>query len=147
RFLECPLAQTQARTQLNLPPQGTCLGFVGRLERAKGAHTAIEAFNQVVMTKSDSYLVLVTEFAPPGHPHYSYTQDIQNLINSSPRKDRIYVLPFSEKVEEIFRAFDVFIMASLAETFGMVTVEAMASGVPVIGANAGGTAEILEHGQ
>jgi glycosyltransferase involved in cell wall biosynthesis len=38
-------------------------------------------------------------------------------------------------------------MASKAETFGMVTIEAMASGVPTIGSNAGGTPEILEYGK
>ena len=38
-------------------------------------------------------------------------------------------------------------MATKSETFGMVTIEALASGVPVIGSNAGGTPEILEKGK
>jgi glycosyltransferase involved in cell wall biosynthesis len=38
-------------------------------------------------------------------------------------------------------------MATKAETFGMVTIEAMASGCKIVGSNAGGTPEILEHGK
>ena len=38
-------------------------------------------------------------------------------------------------------------MASRAETFGMVTIEAMACGTPTLGSNAGGTPEILDQGK
>jgi glycosyltransferase involved in cell wall biosynthesis len=38
-------------------------------------------------------------------------------------------------------------MSSKKETFGMVTVEGMASGLPIIGSNSGGTPEILEQGK
>ena len=38
-------------------------------------------------------------------------------------------------------------MASKAETFGMVTIESMAAGTPVIGSNAGGTPELLDDGK
>ena len=39
---------------------------------------------------------------------------------------------------------DMFILASHSETYGMVTIEAMASGVPVIGTAAGGTQDIIQ---
>ena len=41
---------------------------------------------------------------------------------------------------------DVFIMQSQGETFGMVTIEAMAAGLPVVGTNSSGTPEILGFG-
>jgi glycosyltransferase involved in cell wall biosynthesis len=40
---------------------------------------------------------------------------------------------------------DWFVMATKAETFGMVTIESLACGTPVLGSNAGGTPEILDN--
>jgi glycosyltransferase involved in cell wall biosynthesis len=50
-------------------------------------------------------------------------------------------------MQQLFGAFDLVIVPSWEETFGTVTIEAMASGVPVIGSNTAGTAEILENEQ
>jgi glycosyltransferase involved in cell wall biosynthesis len=46
-------------------------------------------------------------------------------------------------MQKLYGAFDLVIVPSWEETFGTVTIEAMASGVPVIGSNTAGTAEIL----
>lgn len=59
----------------------------------------------------------------------------------------VHFRPFTEQTEIAFAALNVFIMASIGETYGMVTVEAMASGVPVIGTNSGGTPELLDFGK
>tara|TARA_R110002096_G_scaffold25004_2_gene78614 strand:+ start:43 stop:1251 length:1209 start_codon:yes stop_codon:yes gene_type:complete len=56
-----------------------------------------------------------------------------------------YVPQFpSDQVLEWYSAGDVFLMPSLIETFGIVTVEAMAMGLPVIAADAPGSRDILE---
>ncbi len=47
---------------------------------------------------------------------------------------------------EVYNAFDWTLMTSDSETFGMVTIESMAQGTPVIGSNAGGTSELLDFG-
>jgi glycosyltransferase involved in cell wall biosynthesis len=44
-----------------------------------------------------------------------------------------------------YSALDALIMATKAETFGMVTLEAIAHGIPVVGSNAGGTPDLLKH--
>ena len=41
------------------------------------------------------------------------------------------------------RCFDVFVLATPAETFGLVIIEAMAAGVPVVAVNGGGIPEII----
>ena len=46
-----------------------------------------------------------------------------------------------------YDAIDIFALASYSETFGMVTIEAMASKIPIIASNTGGSIEILENGK
>ncbi|XP_020987743.1 uncharacterized protein LOC107464012 [Arachis duranensis] len=55
--------------------------------------------------------------------------------------------PATTRVASLYSAADVYVINSqgLGETFGRVTIEAMAFGLPVLGTNAGGTQEIVEH--
>jgi len=52
-----------------------------------------------------------------------------------------------QEFEEHFSASHVFAMPSKKEGFGIVYLEAMAAGLPCIGANHGGTPEVIEHGE
>ncbi|GAB4433813.1 MAG: glycosyltransferase family 1 protein [Chloroflexi bacterium OHK40] len=52
-----------------------------------------------------------------------------------------------EELVEAYRAADVFLFPSTTETFGLVALEAMACGVPVIAANTGGVLDIIEDGK
>ena len=52
-----------------------------------------------------------------------------------------------QELSEAFASADVFLMPSDSETLGFVVLESMASGVPVIGADAGGIPNVIDHGQ
>jgi glycosyltransferase involved in cell wall biosynthesis len=56
------------------------------------------------------------------------------------------VVPFDE-VPNYLAAADLFCFASVTETQGLVTMEAMAAGLPVVAINAGGTADVVENGR
>ncbi|MBI4652268.1 phosphoribosylformylglycinamidine synthase subunit PurQ [Candidatus Desantisbacteria bacterium] len=53
----------------------------------------------------------------------------------------------NDKTLEYFSMSDIFIMPSLIEAFGIVFLEAMSSGVPVIGSNTGGISEVIKNGE
>jgi glycosyltransferase involved in cell wall biosynthesis len=54
---------------------------------------------------------------------------------------------FHPQPTSIMGCFDVVVLASNAETFGLVLAEAMRAGTAVIGTNAGGVPEIIDHGE
>jgi glycosyltransferase involved in cell wall biosynthesis len=54
--------------------------------------------------------------------------------------------PYSPKLLELYRQADVFVLPSLAEAFGIATVEAMGCALPVVVSDAGGTADIVDPG-
>lgn len=52
-----------------------------------------------------------------------------------------------EALSQAFASADVFVMPSDSETLGFVVLESMASGVPVVGANAGGIPDLIDDGK
>lgn len=52
-----------------------------------------------------------------------------------------------EELAEVYASADLFVFPSTTETFGNVVLEALASGIPAIGADAGGVKEIIRHGK
>jgi glycosyltransferase involved in cell wall biosynthesis len=54
---------------------------------------------------------------------------------------------FQEDVGRFLSALDIFVLPSDCEPFGLVVIEAMARGIPVVATNAGGVPELIKHGE
>jgi N-acetyl-alpha-D-glucosaminyl L-malate synthase BshA len=61
--------------------------------------------------------------------------------------DRVRFLGRHDRIEEIMLLADVFLLPSELESFGLVALEAMAAGVPVVGSDAGGLPEVVKHAE
>ena len=82
------------------------------------------------------------------HPNagQDYRTECQKLAESFGVTDRVHWHPPTEELLSAYDACDAYAMCSTSETFGMVTIEALARSVPVVGTEAGGTPELLGHG-
>ncbi|MES2798706.1 MAG: glycosyltransferase family 4 protein [Bacteroidota bacterium] len=131
-----------ARTQLNLPLNTVIFGLIGRFDAHKGQLLLLEAMKQC--KRNDFSIVFLGE--PTRNEGDDYFQQMKQFIDENELVNRVYILPFRKDIEVFYKAIDWFVMASKAETFGMVTIEALACGTPTLGSNAGGTPELLRQG-
>jgi glycosyltransferase involved in cell wall biosynthesis len=145
RFRDLSLTQAQARLKLNLPPERFIFGFIGRIDPGKNPALILEAFESIADQHPEIDLMIMGE--KTRHDTRDYAEKLETSISASRFKERIHRRPFSNQVEVAYRAIDCFIMATKAESIGLVTLEAMASSTLVIGANGGGTPELLDNSQ
>lgn len=136
--------QNEAKKLLNLEIQHDYIGLVGRFDEQKRQFLLLEAFNSI-KDKVDHNLVFLGE-STHGESD-SYLEKLKSYVDEHQLGKRVFFRPFRKDVESFYAAIEVFVMATESETFGMVTIEAMASGCKIVGSNKGGTVEILGHGE
>ena len=113
--------------------------FLGRITMQKGPDYFIEAANLILKKMNNVRFVM----AGSGDLMNSMITRVSELGIA----DRFHFTGFlrSDDVSQMFDMTDVFVMPSVSEPFGIVPLEAMQSGVPVIISNQSGVAEILEN--
>ncbi|MBK8984634.1 MAG: glycosyltransferase [Chloroflexi bacterium] len=77
-------------------------------------------------------------------PDQSALEKLARKLNIADRVDFIGRVAF-EEVPNYLKAADLFSFASITETQGLVTMEAMAANLPVVAVDASGTSDIVEH--
>ncbi|OWP63294.1 hypothetical protein CDA63_09720 [Hymenobacter amundsenii] len=135
-------AEARHRLQLALPPAAVLLGLIGRLDDGKGQDFMVEALAALRQQFPQLHLLLVGE--PTRNESTAYADALQTRIQELGLTDVVHLRGFTPQPEVAYRALDISITASVNETYGMVTIEAMAAGRPVLGAAAGGTRELLD---
>jgi glycosyltransferase involved in cell wall biosynthesis len=124
-------------------PKGKILLTVARLaasEQYKGVETVIQALPAVLRVVPDVYYVIVGD----GDDRMR----LERLARDTFAADHILFagVKIGDALSHYYRACDIFVMPSREEGFGVVFLEAMAFGKPVIGGNHGGTPEIVKDG-
>lgn len=124
---------------MNIPPKKMILFTVRNLVPRMGLKNLIYAIKEVVKVTPDIYLVLGGD-GPLKKDLIALTKQLglEGLIRF------VGFIPEGE-LPDYYRMGDIFILPTVElEGFGLVTLEALASGVPVLGTPVGGTVEILE---
>lgn len=122
------------------PVADRVIGFFGPPTHRKGFDVMVKALASV-RTRHAGVRLRVH-----GEVSMDASQKIEALIRSEGLVDAIDLLGSTRTVEEAMRRCDVIVVPSRAESFSRVTVEAMASGIPVIVSACGGPEELVEHG-
>jgi glycosyltransferase involved in cell wall biosynthesis len=123
---------------------GPVVGIVARLEPWKGQELFLRAAARVTRDHPDAHFAVVGG-AILGWEG-DYPERLRCLAADLGIGDRVVFAGHQPDVWPWFDALDVAVTASTGEPFGLVTVEAMSLGKPVVGVSSGGTEEIIEDG-
>jgi len=142
-----PIPRAEARGRLGLSLDEKIVLFVGRLEALKGLDTLFQAFTQVDghFSRPPRLLVVGGDLAKEA-PKF---ESLRRLAANLGIAERVSLLGMVEQplLPYYYAAADVLAMPSYAESLGMVAIEAMACGTPVVVSRVGGLQHTVLDGE
>lgn len=134
------------RASWGFGPEHLVVGMASRLAPDKGQEEFIRAAAQVIETMP------AARFAIAGDDRVfsenrDYVGQLMTLAAQLGLEEKVRLVGFQTDMPTFYAALDVAVNAAHHEAFGMVVVEPMAVGIPVVGSNAGGIPEIIDHGR
>lgn len=144
RFVE-----SDTREKLGISGDAPLVLFVGRLEARKGVHILCQAIPEIIRSIPMSKFVLVgqdTNTAPDGGSVKRY---ITEEAKTGGFIDKLVFIDFlsADELIPLYSACDLFVLPSFQESFGLVVVEAMACGKPVVATSTGVVPELALDGE
>lgn len=119
-------------------PDEKIIFFVGRMVREKGAHLLLEALPIVKAYEPKAKLVIA------GGGYRDHLTQFSRFARLEPSVLFTGFIPDADLMK-LYRVIDVAAYPSLYEPFGIVALEAMASGAPLVVSDAGGFKEVVQH--
>ncbi len=136
------------REELNIDPAAPVVGMVGRFQRVKGYHHFFEAMRRVAQALPEVRFVIGGEnmVGPAADQRYR-AQMLAQAQEDPLLAPRVCFAGYRETAASMIGAADVVVCPSLFESFGMVHIESMACGRPLVSTNVGGPAETVLDGE
>lgn len=114
--------------------------FMGRLVYEKGIQTLISAMPKILNHYHDAKLLIAGKGG--------MIDELRNQVNYLGLGNKVYFTGYlgSKDVQKMYKCADISVFPSTYEPFGIVALEAMLSGTPVVVSDVGGLNEIVDHG-
>ena len=147
-----PIPSDEAKMYIGLKPEDRMVLFVGRIERLKGVDTLIEAMSCLQLKVDVHPVHLAIIGGDPSASREEMTAEmarLQAMCDDLAMGQTVVFLGKRDqnKLPYYYSAAEVLVMPSHYESFGMVALEAMACGTPVIASEVGGLAYLVRDGE
>ncbi|MBT7300703.1 MAG: glycosyltransferase family 4 protein [Victivallales bacterium] len=121
--------------------------YVGRLEMRKGTVTLLDAVPGVVSEFPNVEFLIAGKDRPEGPGGQYFADYFRTAYGSFAKHVKFLGFVPEDELRRLYQQCDVFAVPSNYESFGLVFLEAMAWGKPVIGCRAGGMPEVIADGE
>jgi glycosyltransferase involved in cell wall biosynthesis len=128
-----PQNREEAKKALGIDPHRFVIGYAGRLSLEKDPKTLYRGFMRYAKKYPESLLMI----AGGGHP------ELEKLFSG---KDNIMLTGLKDNLAPYYQAMDIYVLPSLTETTSLTTMEAMATGLPVVVTPVGFIKEYINDG-
>ncbi len=126
------------KKELPIKVDGIIIGTCARLSKTKGINYLIEAFSILSKKYKDINLIIIGD----GEER----KKLEVLAEKLKIKHKTYFLGALPKAREYIGNFNIFVLPSIFEPFGISILEALSSKVPIVATKVGGIVEIIEDG-
>jgi D-inositol-3-phosphate glycosyltransferase len=146
-----PIPADEAKMYVGLKPEDRMVLFVGRIEPLKGVDTLIQAMSCLQAKEPRPVHLAIIGGDPAASPQEMSTEmaRLQKLCDDLSVGQTVVFLGKrdQDKLPYYYSAAELLVMPSHYESFGMVALEAMACGTPVIASEVGGLAYLVRDGE
>jgi D-inositol-3-phosphate glycosyltransferase len=146
-----PIPADEAKLYVGLKPEDRMVLFVGRIEPLKGVDTLIQAMSCVQLKEERPVHLAIIGGDPAASPQEMSAEmaRLQKLCDDLSVGQTVVFLGKrdQDKLPYYYSAAELLVMPSHYESFGMVALEAMACGTPVIASEVGGLAYLVKDGE
>lgn len=140
-----PIEKQEARRRLGLEDDDRILLFVGRIEPLKGVDILLGAAAQVE-AESDCFVLVIGGDSSTPDGEMAHLRDLASELGIAERVKFLGAVEH-ERLPMFYSAADVCVVPSFYESFGLVALESMACGTPVVASRVGGLAGFVRDGE
>ena len=134
------VSRLESRSKLNLEPESKIILYVGRFDRRKGIETLVRAVGRDEVKKHRDLKLIIVGGSTPGKKDGKERKRIEGIVRELEIEA---ITTFVGRIQHTdlpyyYAAADVCVVPSHYEPFGLVAIEAMACGTPVVASEVGG---------